>query len=156
MYAVHKILSIFAAALFLELKTDVCCCTDGTKASRGDEWNDHRTARENGDGICGYNRFTKLNKEGETIHEICIRLRNPSDYDKFWPCGEIDSTIAHELAHCGHQDHGLAFYLLMGEIQQEHYQLLDSGEVHQQNESTEEQFGYDIYKTSVNGATAKT
>ena len=128
----------------------MCCCTDATKAARGEERNTKRikthTASGSEDQCGGYNRTIPLGR-GRTFHQIYIRLRDRMNHYKFKDYTNLAKTMAHELAHCVHQNHGPGFHELMREIQQEHQELYLSG-VYNRNESAEEQFGFDIYGSS--------
>lgn len=129
----------------------MCCCTDAAKAARGEERNTKRikvhTSSGSEDQCGGYNRTIPLGKNGRTVHQMYIRLRDRMNHYKFKDYTAIARTMAHELAHCVHQNHSPAFYHLMKEIQKEHEELCLSGVV-SKDESAEEQFGFDIYGAS--------
>ena len=105
--------------------------------------------------LMGCNRYVKHRATAtvdESYCEIFIRLRQPNNHERFRRFQEIDYAMCHELAHCEHQDHGIEFHRLMGEIQKEHSEVVQSaGEVHHPFENVEEQFGFNIYKSSNNG-----
>ncbi|CAB9503554.1 WLM domain [Seminavis robusta] len=136
--------------------SEMCCCIEKIPSTEGEEsWDSTRI----GDGdvqdiALGYNRSVTVVKLGEEYHEIFVRLRTRHNHDKFRTYGEIDTTVAHELAHCVHPNHSFAFYQLMAEIQHEHYKVVDSMQESEtaSEESVMERFGYDIYKSSTNGA----
>ena len=135
--------------------SEMCCCSDGVKVGQqqGDEHQSVKrikvqTASGSEDLCGGYNRTWRLGKDqNQTMHSIHIRLRDRINHYKFKNYHQISTTMAHELAHCVHQNHSPAFYKLMEEIKQEHQALVLSGDVHQ-NETAEQQFGFDIYRSS--------
>jgi hypothetical protein len=61
--------------------------------------------RNTGDGTAAINEETKLY---DTI-AIGIRLRHPQKPTEFLPLEELLDAMCHELAHCWHTNHGLAF-----------------------------------------------
>ena len=125
---------------------ELCCCSDGGRAARGEQRNTKRikvqTTSGSEDQCGGYNRTHRIHPG--TVHSIFLRLRDRTNHYKFYPYHQVVKTMCHELAHCVHQNHSPAFWKLMKELQQEHKHLISSGAV-KQNMNTEEQFGFDIY-----------
>jgi len=133
--------------------SELCCCSDGTKAALGQVRNKKRIKAVLAGGVtedqCGGYNSTIQFRDDKTMHLIYVRLRDRVNHYKFRSYEkDIVTTMAHELAHCVHQNHSPAFYQLMNEIKKEHADLMASGVVHQDS-SAEEQFGFDIYGQSV-------
>jgi len=118
-------------------------------------WNSSKMDRSSDPTLLGFNRYVKHRVANDYCCEIFIRLRHSKNHYKFRSYHEIDKIMCHELAHCEHQDHGIAFYKLMGDIQIEHSEIVENSaaETHQE-ETVEEKFGYNIYKSSKNGMTS--
>jgi hypothetical protein len=127
--------------------SEMCCCSDGLKAWGGEDRNPNRikvvTANGNEDQCGGYNRTVGL-RDGKTTHLIHIRLRDRLNHYKFHSYDKLATPMAHELAHCVHQNHSAAFYKLMDDIKKQHAELLSSGTLYQ-GADAEEQFGFNIY-----------
>merc|ERR1712183_76911 len=79
-----------------------------------------------GIGTMGYNRIEPCrNPRFQPDHTIHLRLRHPDNVDVFRTYDEVVHTIAHELAHCIHRNHGESFFGLMKEILKEYKYRLD-------------------------------
>ena len=95
--------------------SELCCCGDGL---------DHCVVRGRKKGKCrrmsnnvlGYNQTTFGRIKSHSIH---LRLRRPIDH-LLLPWEDVAGTMAHELSHCVHQNHGPGFFKLMEEILEEH------------------------------------
>lgn len=128
--------------------SEMCCCSDAMKVAMGEDRNPKRikvvTTGGSEDMCGGYNRTIPL--KGGSMHLIHLRLRDRYNHYNFRDYHAIAHTMAHELAHCEHPNHGPAFQALMEEIKQEHAASLQT--VHQDSDAVE-QFGFDIYGYSV-------
>lgn len=109
--------------------SELCCCGDGL---------DHRPETEGGrrrrrdcprmgDNVLGYNRTTSSSGRAGTTarsHTIHLRLRDSRNHaGRLLPWEDVAGTMAHELSHCVHQNHGDAFFRLMEELLEEHATL---------------------------------
>ena len=114
--------------------SEFCCCGDGIDEAPGNR----RKRPKQGDTIWGYNQTTfwkrrggaaassksSSSSTGNTQHTIHLRLRQPKHHTTQLLSWEfVAGTMAHELSHCIHQNHGPAFYQLMEEILDEHATL---------------------------------
>jgi hypothetical protein len=80
----------------------------------------------------GYNRTRYILRGGRratTIHSIHLRMRNLRKHSLLMSYRSLVQTMAHELAHCVHQDHSPAFWKLMREIQAEHAEFVRTGKL---------------------------
>lgn len=70
-------------------------------------------------GVCcsGSTRGLVRVKPDHTIH---LRLRHPDNLNWFYPYEQVVKTMAHELAHCVHRNHGDAFQELMKDIMEDY------------------------------------
>jgi DNA-dependent metalloprotease WSS1 len=98
--------------------SELCCCADGLDFSS----RKGRKCRRMGDNVLGYNQ-TVISGRSNKTHTIHLRLRHPRQHDRLFAWEDVAGTMAHELAHCMHGPHNDAFFKLMGEILEEHYQL---------------------------------
>ena len=99
--------------------SEMCCCGDGLdydKKRRG------RKLRKQSNNVLGYNstRFFGGRRGGSKTHTIHLRLRDPRNHNRLYPWEDVAGTMAHELSHCVHQNHGSGFYKLMEELLEEH------------------------------------
>ena len=104
--------------------SELCCCGDGLDDHRAAN-NGGRRRRRNrmGNNVLGYNQTTTVRSRGQTkptLHSIHLRLRRAQNHHQMFPWEDVAGTMAHELAHCVHQNHSKAFYQLMEEILEEH------------------------------------
>uniref|UniRef100_A0A7S4AGF4 WLM domain-containing protein n=1 Tax=Pseudo-nitzschia australis TaxID=44445 RepID=A0A7S4AGF4_9STRA len=95
--------------------SELCCCGDGLDhaVNKGRK---RSKCRPIGNNVLGYNRTTFGRIKSHSIH---LRLRRPRDHQLI-PWEDVAGTMAHELSHCVHQNHGAGFYKLMEEILEEH------------------------------------
>jgi hypothetical protein len=89
--------------------SEFCCCGDGLDQLP----RRRRKLKKQHNNVLGYNstRFGKT--KSHTIH---LRLRDARNHNQLLPWEDIAGTMAHELSHCVHQNHGPGFYKLMEEI----------------------------------------
>lgn len=73
----------------------------------------------------GYNSIIPSGRGFEPDHRIHLRLRHPDNVDIFRTYDEVVHTMAHELAHCVHRNHGESFFELMKTILKEYKYRLD-------------------------------
>jgi len=94
--------------------SELCCCGDGLDhtVQRGRQ----RKCRRMGNNVLGYNQTSFGRMKSHSIH---LRLRRPQNHQLI-PWEDVAGTMAHELSHCVHQNHGAGFYKLMEEILEEH------------------------------------
>lgn len=136
--------------------SEMCCCGDGLEYELGGErrsvpagetivGNDHDT-------VAGYNGKL-INNFGLVEHVIHLRLRLVDDHNKFMEYDEIIDTMAHELAHCVHEDHGPEFWDLMEDILKDRVKIVEDLKNGVQTPydsvaAAKELFGgFDIYRT---------
>jgi hypothetical protein len=103
--------------------SELCCCGDGLDHRPGRRG---RGGRRMGDNVLGYNQTTSFGRRGgagRSSHAIHLRLRDPRDHTRLFPWEDVAGTMAHELSHCVHQNHDEAFFKLMEEILEEHFNL---------------------------------
>jgi hypothetical protein len=106
--------------------SELCCCGDGLDHADYDTGNGRkkRKCRKMGNNVWGYNQTTfrggSRDKKNSKSHSIHLRLRQPLDHRQLFPWEDVAGTMAHELSHCVHQNHGKDFYKLMEEILEEH------------------------------------
>eukprot|EP00536_Pseudo-nitzschia_multiseries_P015693 jgi/Psemu1/43467/gm1.43467_g len=95
--------------------SELCCCGDGLDhaVQRGRK---RKKCRRMGNNVWGYNQTTFGRVKSHSIH---LRLRHPHNH-QLLPWEDVAGTMAHELSHCVHQNHGSGFYKLMEEILEEH------------------------------------
>lgn len=106
--------------------SELCCCNDGLDFEPTASGGKRRKKRKMSNNIWGYNQITST-RHGKS-HTVHLRLRHPSNHqDRFFPYEDVAGTMAHELAHCEHQNHDKKFYKLMDEILDEHAALMASG-----------------------------
>lgn len=89
--------------------SEFCCCGDGL---------DHSPRRRNKlrkqhKNVLGYNSTRFGRSKSHTIH---LRLRDARNHNQLLPWEDVAGTMAHELSHCIHQNHGPKFYMLMEDI----------------------------------------
>lgn len=104
--------------------SEMCCCGDGLDYRPGTS----KKCRKMGANVWGYNQTTFFRTRGrttrsKTLHSIHLRLRNPRNHNMLHSWEDVAGTMAHEMAHCEHQNHNQAFYKLMEEILEEHAML---------------------------------
>ncbi len=101
--------------------SELCCCGDGLDHRPGTK----KKCRKMGANVWGYNQttFFRSGARGKTLHAIHLRLRNAQNHSRLNSWEDVAGTMAHELAHCEHQNHNQAFYKLMEEILEEHATL---------------------------------
>mgnify|MGYP005845592003 CR=1 FL=1 len=139
--------------------SEMCCCGDGLEYELGGErrsvpagelivGNDH-------DLVAGYNGKL-MNNFGKPEHVIHLRLRKVEGHAQFMDYEEIVDTMAHELSHCIHEDHGPEFWELMGEILEDRAKIVEdlkAGKKTLHNDpvkASKEQFsGFNIYQPSM-------
>ena len=115
--------------------SEMCCCGDGLDYDEDeeDDYNDNnnhgplrnkrrrkrRKLRKQSSNVWGYNatRFWGGRSKSHTIH---LRLRDPHHHDRLLPWEDVAGTMAHELAHCVHQNHGPEFFKLMEDLLEQH------------------------------------
>ena len=117
--------------------SEMCCCGDGwtgrggggsSSNSRSSSGRSRSTKKPTGrimhKNVWGYN-MTVRGGRGAQPSRIHLRLRQPYDHTQFVSWDFVAGTMAHELAHCVHQNHDAGFYKLMEELLDEHaqYQL---------------------------------
>jgi DNA-dependent metalloprotease WSS1 len=131
--------------------SEFCCCGDGVDEAPGKcqttttTTTTRRKRPKQGDSVWGYNQTTFFGRRrrggagptnhtttasssssltGSTEHTIHLRLRQPQHHTTQLLSWEfVAGTMAHELSHCIHQNHGSEFYKLMEEILDEHATL---------------------------------
>ena len=59
-------------------------------------------------------------------HVIHLQLRTGDDHNKFMEYEEIVDTMAHELAHSVHEDHGPEFWDLMEDILKDRAKIVEN------------------------------
>ena len=95
--------------------SELCCCGDGLDHAVNRK-RKRSKCRPMGNNVLGYNQTTFGRIKSHSIH---LRLRRPRDHQLIaWE--DVAGTMAHELSHCVHQNHGAGFYKLMEEILEEH------------------------------------
>jgi hypothetical protein len=94
---------------YIKSISEMCCCGDGLKGSR-----------IMGKNVWGYNSTTR-GGTGRQSSRIHLRLRDPNDHTRLLPWEDVAGTMAHEMAHCVHQNHNKNFFKLMEEILDEHF-----------------------------------
>ena len=101
--------------------SEMCCCGDGLDHRPGNS----KKCRKMGANVWGYNQttFFRGGTRRKTLHAIHLRLRHAQNHNMLHAWEDIAGTMAHELAHCEHQNHNQAFYKLMEEILEEHATL---------------------------------
>lgn len=105
--------------------SEMCCCGDGLDTGElgGHTRRIQRGVPINGvdqDYIFGYNRTMNRGAGARTRHTIHLRLRHQDHHDSLFSYESVALTMCHELAHCVHSGHSLAFYQLEAEIQEEY------------------------------------
>jgi hypothetical protein len=99
--------------------SEMCCCGDGLEYELGGERRSvpagETIVGNSHDTVAGYNGKL-FNHFGRAEHVIHLRLRTVDNHQKFMEYDEIVDTMAHELAHCVHEDHGPDFWDLMEDI----------------------------------------
>jgi hypothetical protein len=122
--------------------SELCCCGDGldheqqqqqqhdreaasqrsgtSSSTLSTTSRNHRKSRKMGDNVLGYNQTTFAGGKRFKSHAIHLRLRDSRDHRRIFDWEEIAGTMAHELSHCVHQNHGGAFFKLMEAILEEH------------------------------------
>lgn len=140
--------------------SEMCCCADGLEYELGGErrsvaagevivGNDHDT-------VAGYNGKVVNRFGGCAEYVIHLRLRDPGNHKKFMDYEEIVDTMAHELAHCVHEDHGPEFWALMEDILNDRAKIVEDlksgagtfAECNPVEHSKEEFGGFDIYQSA--------
>ena len=103
--------------------SEMCCCKDGLTGSR-----------LMGNNVWGYNSISTTTtrrrggRSGRGGRQSCsssrihLRLRDPRTHTRLLPWEDVAGTMAHEMAHCVHQNHDKNFFKLMEEILEEHFQ----------------------------------
>jgi hypothetical protein len=101
--------------------SEFCCSGDGL-----DYVGKKRPLRKQPNNVLGYNstRFFGNHQRSHTIH---IRLRDPRNHLQLLSWEDVAGTMAHELSHCVHQNHGQEFYKLMEEILEDHASNMING-----------------------------
>lgn len=102
--------------------SELCCCGDGLDTVPTKNGKKRRQRRKMPQNVLGYNQIMFGRTKVCSIH---IRLRK--GHTQFFDYEDAAGTLAHELAHCEHSNHGKAFYKLMDEIIEEHTVLMTSG-----------------------------
>mmetsp|Transcript_6808 Transcript_6808/g.16594 ORF Transcript_6808/g.16594 Transcript_6808/m.16594 type:complete len:405 (+) Transcript_6808:90-1304(+) len=99
--------------------SELCCCGDGL------DFVSNLKCRRMNQNVWGYNQTTMFRKSTTTnsLHSIHLRLRQPNNHHRMLSYEDVAGTMAHEMSHCVHQNHGKAFYALMEEILEEHAML---------------------------------
>jgi hypothetical protein len=101
--------------------SEMCCCGDGLKGSRRmgkNVWGYNSTTTSSSGGRTGGGRTGGGRQQSSRIH---LRLRDPNDHTRLLPWEDVAGTMAHEMAHCIHQNHNKNFFKLMEEILDEHF-----------------------------------
>jgi len=99
--------------------SELCCCGDGLDHVQGRR----RKCRKMNANVWGYNQTTFGGGRTTKSHTIHLRLRNPRKHSQLLSWEDVAGTMAHELSHCVHQNHGKSFYKLMEELLEEHAML---------------------------------
>eukprot|EP00980_Cylindrotheca_fusiformis_P028655 scaffold22634_cov123-Cylindrotheca_fusiformis.AAC.2 len=89
--------------------SEFCCCGDGLDYAPAGR----RKLRKQHNNVLGYNSTRFGRSKSHTIH---LRLRDARNHNRLMPWEDVAGTMAHELSHCVHQNHGPNFYKLMEEI----------------------------------------
>jgi predicted metal-dependent hydrolase len=96
------------------------------------------------------------NRRGKPEYTIHLRLRHVEDHSQLWDYQEIVETMAHELSHCVHRNHGPEFWNLTDEILEDHAKVVEDLKAGKKKTlhndpftTSEEQFsGFNIYQSS--------
>ena len=136
--------------------SEMCCCSDGLEYELGGERRSVEAGKSiagnDADTVAGYNgKLT--NTLGQTEHVIHLRLRSPQDHYSFMSYDELVDTMAHELAHCVHEDHDMDFWDLMKAILEDRARIVDDLKrgakpvLDPVSESKEQFRGFNIYES---------
>ena len=105
--------------------SELCCCGDGLDHAPGRR----RKLRKQSANVWGYNTTMFGGGRSRKSHTIHLRLRQPRNHMRLLPWEDVAGTMAHELSHCIHGNHGPAFEKLMEEILDGMYHGLTDGVV---------------------------
>jgi hypothetical protein len=79
----------------------------------------------------------RARRKEQTIH---LRFRYETNHFMLYGYTRVVDIMAHELAHCAHQNHGAGFYDVMADIKRE-YVCLMSGTRHQDSHGPYNEYG---------------
>lgn len=106
--------------------SELCCCGDGLDYILGGGKYCVLVGQNIGghtaSDVSGYNRLEPT-RGSLRVHSIHLRMRSVDNHDYLRTYDGLAATMAHELAHCFHRDHGAAFRELMDEIAQQHAEI---------------------------------
>ena len=137
--------------------SEMCCCSNALEYELGGNRRcvaaGEKIAGNDPDQVAGYNGKI-INRQGRAEHVIHVRLRSAHDHNSFMSFDEVVDTMAHELAHCVHEDHGPEFWAEMDAILKDRTKVIDeldkkgTTKASDPVASSKEQFGgFDIYRS---------